>query len=89
MNKLASTKFQQHFQGLTPIMKEGFAKRAESSVNSIRANYLRPIRRTHKRHRKFYQSTISQPNSEKMLKFARASRGALDYEDILEHFYMM
>jgi len=89
MNKLADTKFQLYYRSLTKKQQEQYAKRAQSTTNSMRANFIRPLNRTLPGHRKFFKSTNSQPDSKKMLILAKASRGAVAYEDMLDHFYRL
>lgn len=89
MNRLQFTKFQNWFKALNREEKIAFAKRAGTTIGMIQAHYLRREGKIHPEHRNNFQSTSAQPKSRTMMKLAKASKGALTYEDMLTHFYRL
>ena len=88
-NKLKDSKFQDYYLSLDEEGRDKFAARADTTATNVLVNWIRRLGKTHPDHKKYYQSTATQPKSKTMLKIAKATRGKCSYEDMLDHFYRL
>ncbi len=78
--------FQTWFKGLEPHEKVAYVSRVGITMGAMATNYLRPLSKL-PTHDKQLKSTRAQPPSSTMLRMARASRGYVLYDGMLDHFY--
>lgn len=83
----AQSEFQLWYSMLTAGERREFAKKAGTTVESVKVNYIRPLIQPLATHYQYKKPCRSQPGSKTMLLLADATGNACSYEDLRDHFY--
>jgi len=83
----AQSRFQLWYSLLSADERNEFARRAGTSIESVKVNYIRPLAKPLDSNYKHKKPCRCQPSSKTMIMLTEATGGACSYKDIRDHFY--
>jgi len=83
----ADTKYQRFLMSKNRKQQTAYAESINTTLSSLRVNYVRPNEQAKPGHYEYNRPCHCQPNSQRMLELAKATKGACNYEDMIDHFY--